>query len=644
MLYKSFALLIIMCYCQLGVAQGYNRWFNEAQLYEAKKNTNKAAKCYLKAVDNAGSDPEIYAKAAQFFIENRYFNEAVTTYEQAVNKVGKRGEFTLQLANAYVLNNNLAKANMLLFQNKSKFTQQHPQYKEFDKLQRDINFQLSQPMVDSSTAIWPFNLGAHVNTSVDEYFPSIHGNDEELIFTRKTNNQDEDFYISIRDSLCNWIAVKDLGYPLNSNKNEGAHFLSMDRNYMFYMRCGNARTNERTMGNCDMYMAFKYNNSWSEGEPFGATINTPYYDGMPCLSSDNRVLYFVSDKPGGFGGKDIYVTKFIDGMWQVPENLGPNINSAYDELSPFIALDDHTLYFASNGHPGYGGFDLFVAEKNIYGEWGKPRNLGAVVNSSYNEISLSLHANGKKAYFASDRPSGYGGFDLYEVGLPQSLQPQPMSIVYGTIFDTLTEHILPSTIIEYYELGKEDYSYQTVSNRGDASYVIALPTNVSFERRVLRFGYAEKIDTVILTEQNITTFDQCDIHLLPEGYEEPIAEFELGKLNYKKNQLEPDQELLYFILKQLEGFNHPNFQIRVYCFTDDSGTPFINEDISYKRARLVADEIRKLGFTEEQIDVRGWGDAKPLVPNISEANRDINRRLEISIIGAQHLFENLEHR
>src|SRR5690606_24523231 len=97
-----------------------------------------------------------------------------------------------------------------------------------------------------------------------------------------------------------------------------------------YMRCGNARTNERTMGNCDMYMAFKYNNSWSEGEPFGATINTPYYDGMPCLSSDNRVLYFVSDKPGGFGGKDIYVTKFIDGMWQVPENLGPNINSAYD--------------------------------------------------------------------------------------------------------------------------------------------------------------------------------------------------------------------------------------------------------------------------------------------------------------------------
>lgn len=638
---KSSSILLLTLCLGFTPAIAQNKWLVEAQKSEAKLDKVKAAKFYWKAVEHAGIEAEVYAKAGQFFLDNNFFKEAEQTYEKAQVRVGKQGDFTIQLIKAYILNHNLNKANALLFRSKNKYVKGHPLLPEVEKLERDINFQIQLKPIDSATSVWPINLGADVNTKVDEYFPSIHGNDEELIFTRKTNHQDEDFYVAYRDTSCLWSGVAVMGYPLNSSKNEGAHFLSMDRKYMFFMRCGNQRTNESTMGNCDMYLAFKKKGAWSESEPFGATINTPYYDGTPCLASDNKHLYFASDKPGGFGGKDIYVTKFEDGLWQLPENLGSAINTPFDDYAPFLALDDHTLYFTSNGHPGFGGSDIFVAHKLNNGQWSKPVNLGATINSSYNELSLVVHPSGDKAYFASDRKGGYGGFDLYEINLASELQPQKMTILYGKVYDTFSDQSLNSALIELIDLEDETKQYKAVSNYGDASYYIPLPIGKPLLRRVFRFGYQEAVDTILLMEQKMAAFEQLDIKLLPDGYEEPTLELALTKVNFMKNQLHVPEEILNNIIEQLKDFNHPDFTIQIYGFTDNTGTPFINEDYSYRRSQIIADALIAAGISEDKLEVRGWGDANPIVENDTDEHRDMNRRVEIKVIGKEQLFTNM---
>lgn len=620
--------------------QGGNKWLVNAQKLESQKQYAKASKMYWKAIESGSRDATTYSAAGQYFMSQHDYASAVKTYERAQVFVGKTGDFTLQLAQAYALSGDLGNSNRLLHQSRHKYGKSHPFYQQYSKLSRDINFQLQQK---SQTVVHDtvINLGPVVNTAVDEYFPSIHGNDEKMIFTRKTKNQDEDFYWAHRDTLCAWTKVEDMGYPVNSSKHEGAHFMSMDRNYMFYMRCGNQRTNASTMGGCDLYLSYRKGNVWSEGEPFGATINTAYYEGMPCLSSDNKYLYFVSDKPGGFGGKDIWVTRFEDGLWQLPENLGANINTAFDELAPFLAIDNHTLYFTSNGHPGYGGLDIFRSQKLADGTWSIPQNMGTAFNTNYNEMSMVVHVAGDKAYFASDRLGGYGGYDIYETSIPETLQPMPMSILNGYVVDSFSDNTLSNAIIEFYDVETGALLQQLSSNRGDGSYVVALPIQEQMVRRVFRFGYQEVVDTILIEKQSVFAFETNHVKMLYEGYEEPEVEFDFVQVYFMKNQIDLTEEILTGILNRLKIFLHPDFKLQIYSYTDDSGTPFINEDFSYKRARKIADELVNIGFSESQLDVRGWGDANPILENNTEEHRNMNRRVEIRVEGKESLLQTL---
>lgn len=640
-----FLFLFIAC-SHICPAQPANRHFDAARKLEIAKNYRKATREYWKAVQSGTNDPYLYAVAGDYFLNRNEFDYAVKTFEKAALKASTSQDFTLLLAKAYVLDSQYDKANTLLYRKQNIYTTLHPRYQEYSKLQKDVNFHFRYQTDTLLPA--PLNLGSDINSRYDEYFPSIHGNDEELVFTRRTNGVDEDFYTAYKDSLCNWTRIEDLGIPFNTSRHESAHFMSFDRNYMFYMRCGNPRTNESTMGGCDLYMAYRKDTTWSEGEPFGPTINTAHYEGMPCLSSDNKTLYFVSDKPGGFGGKDIYVTQYTGGLWQLPQNLGDVINTPYDEMAPFLAIDHHTLYFSSNGHPGFGGMDIFVSYRNADGSWSPPQNLGHTINTPYNEMSLVMHANGEKAYFASDKPDGHGGYDLYEVAMPDKVKPQPMSIVYGRITDTFTNYKLANAIIEFFDTDRQQVLQTVVSNRGDGSYVVALPVHTPVAQKVFRFGYRDFLDTFILDRQMVAAFDIRHIQMVPDGFEYPEEAkediqitYDLTRINFQKNQLHISDDILQPVLMQLREFRQPGFTIQIYSYTDDSGTPFINQDYSLRRAQLVADALLKEGFREDQMDIKGWGDANAVVPNDSENNRFLNRRIEIKITGSEHLFQTL---
>ena len=255
----------------------------------------------------------------------------------------------------------------------------------------------------------PVNLGPAINSVYNEYSPAITADGNTLMFTREleTGGNDpfvarrqEDFYISYRDEEGNWSNAVNAGKPLNTSGNEGAHTLGAGGQYMYFTAC------ERPdgLGRCDIYFSAFDGQRWSEPFNLGAPVNSIYWETQPSISADGKTLYFVSSKPGGLGGSDIWVSKMgADGKWGEPVNAGDVINTAGDETTPFIHFDGKTLYFSSNGRPNLGGFDIYMSRLQKDDTWSDPENLGFPVNTHNDEVGLVIESNGYGAYFSSTR-------------------------------------------------------------------------------------------------------------------------------------------------------------------------------------------------------------------------------------------------
>ncbi len=268
----------------------------------------------------------------------------------------------------------------------------------------------------------PVNLGPSVNSTDDEYLPTLTADGRTLLFTRyNRENMEEDFY------YCRWVdgrlgrAVR-MAEPLNSGDNEGAGCISQDGRILYFTACGRPDG----AGRCDLYISYRKGNGWSQPQNLGPAVNTGGWESQPCLSIDGRTLFFVSDRKDGYGGMDIWRSTLVEGRWSKPVNLGPGINTKGDEKSPFISFDNQTLYFASNGHVGMGGMDLFVCRRTGDTSWSEPQNLGYPINTKGDESSLIVSPDGRTAYFSSDKFGGEGKLDLYTFDLPETVRPEPV--------------------------------------------------------------------------------------------------------------------------------------------------------------------------------------------------------------------------
>ena len=267
----------------------------------------------------------------------------------------------------------------------------------------------------------PQNIGLNINSSDQEYSPSISVDGSRLVFSRrflKDNILQEDFYISYRDSDGNWKESFPFSDILNTSGNEGAFSFSTDSNLIVFTSC------ERfdRLGGCDLYLLY-------DGVVYNAgnLVNSDKWDTQGCFSPDRKYLYFVSNRPGGFGGSDIWRSEIVDNTFLKPENLGPSINTKYDEMSPFLHPDNLTFYFASNGHIGMGDFDIFVSRrKNKINSWQKPENLGFPINTHNTENSLIVEKDGNTAYFVSNK-NGYGLEDIFVFQLPNQLKAKEIT-------------------------------------------------------------------------------------------------------------------------------------------------------------------------------------------------------------------------
>ena len=471
----------------------------------------------------------------------------------------------------------------------------------------------------------PANLGDSINSEVSEYYPTITIDGKTLVFTRRVNNNNEDFFESDKTGAA-WNKAKGLVGNINTNFNEGAQNISQDGQWLLFTGCNFPDG----LGSCDLYISYLTQEGWSTPENLGPNINSEFWDAAPSLSPDKRDLYFASRRPGGYGGSDLYVShRTANGHWTAPENMGPTINTVGDESAPFIHADNQTLYFTSNGHQGYGGDDLFVARKKDDGQWNIPQNLGYPVNTIENEGSLVVGADGITAYYASDRADSRGGLDLYSFSLRSDIRPAAVRWVKGKVFDQKTAKGLPSSV-ELTDLATKN-TICRVQTDETGNYLITIPIGKDYAFNVNRKGYLFYSENFSIAPNQSDSAYLIDIALQPIMVNANII---LKNIFFDVNSyiLKPQSQVELSELVQLMKDN-PNLSIQINGHTDDVGKPKDNLLLSENRARAVVNFLATKSIGLKRLSFKGWGDSQPLADNKTEAGRARNRRTELKVVG-----------
>jgi len=470
----------------------------------------------------------------------------------------------------------------------------------------------------------PINLGKEVNSSHPEYLPILSIDGSELIFTRRLTGTNEDFFVSKKDSS-GWGMAKPAGGNINTPQSEAAQTLSADGDWMIYAASGR----EDSYGNYDLYMAQKTNDEWEDVYHFGLGINTDQWEAQPSLSPDRKDLYFASRRPGGFGGIDIYVSHLkSNGYYSQPENMGPGINTSGDDQCPFIHADNQTLYFTSNGWPGYGDDDLFVVRKQPNGEWGKPENLGYPINTIEKEGTMCIAANGKTAYYAADRNDSYGGLDIYSFELREDVRPVKTLWVKGKITDKNTGKPVVSTL-ELINLA----THQTISNiqtDDDGNYFMTLPVGKDYGFNVNSKGYLFYSDNFLMANKSPDSTYIKNILLEPIASNASVV---LKNIFFEVNkyELNPESQTELDNLVRLLNEN-PTMKIEISGHTDNVGKPSDNMILSNNRAKAVVNYLISKKINPARLVAKGYGETKPIADNKTEAGRLQNRRTEMRVI------------
>ena len=469
----------------------------------------------------------------------------------------------------------------------------------------------------------PKNMGDSINTVDGEYYPSLTIDGKTLIFTRRLKGFNEDFFESHFENGV-WRKGKPLQGDINTPQNEGAQNISQDGQWLVFTGCNF----EGGMGSCDLYFSVLTRRGWSEPQNLGNNINSEFWESAPCFSPDKRDLYFASRMPGGVGGTDIWVShRLPSGRWAEPENLGPTINTKGDESCPFVHADNQTLYFTSNGHPGYGGDDLFVSRRKPDGSWGKPENLGYPINTVENEGSLVIAADGRTTYYASDRADSRGALDLYTFQIRDDLRPFKTLWVKGRVFDKNTKAGLPSAV-ELIDLGTAQ-TISKVQTDEEGNYLITLPIGKDYAFNVNRKGYLFYSENFPLSQKDPDSTYQIDIPLQPIVANASIV---LKNIFYETNKFElrPESQVELNKIVQLLQDN-PNLKILISGHTDNVGKDTDNLTLSNNRAKTVTTYLAAKGINQARLQAKGFGSTKPVADNKTDEGRAQNRRTELSV-------------
>ncbi|MCT1523297.1 OmpA family protein [Sphingobacterium hotanense] len=504
-------------------------------------------------------------------------------------------------------------------------------YKEKGKLSEKSQLLVDKYLADCAFSLQHFNgmntgliaLPASINTDKDEYYPKLTADNASIIFTRKENNQ-ENFYESfLVDGK--WTEAVKLPEPVNSARfNEGAHCISPDGKYLFFTGCNRPDG----LGSCDLYVSKKENGNWSEPFNLGPGINTRGWESQPAISADGKTLYFVSNRAGGQGSYDIWKAELeADGKWSTPENLGPDINSPFDEGAPYLHADNKTLYFSSNGWPGFGKNDIYKSVIDKDGKWSKPENLGPAINNYLDQRSFHVSLDGSIAHLASQDNNRQ--WDIYSFLFPKEQQPPAIAYIAGLVFDRSNNKPLDASI-RVTNTSSKEIVFEKKSDYIDGGFIAVLPVGANYAVHIQKEGYLFDSKQYALDKPEFANKRYQDSIFLEPIKTGAIATLRNIYFDVNKYEILPSSESELDLLLGLLKAN-PKLHIEIAGHTDNTGNKAANQTLSENRAKAVSTWLISKGISAGRLSVKGYGDEKPIAPNTSEEGKQRNRRTEFIV-------------
>jgi outer membrane protein OmpA-like peptidoglycan-associated protein len=485
-----------------------------------------------------------------------------------------------------------------------------------------------------------------VNTGADEYFPTVSIDGTKMYFTgsgQENSRGGEDiFYSEFVGGV--WKPAINMGKPFSTKGDDAVNSISADGTMLVIF--GNYKG---AFGGGDNFYVQKLPGGWSEIKPFPKPVNSEYWDCDGFLTADGKAFLFTSDRKGGVGefqkggrffhggyegNTDIYVSLKTDSGWSQPINLGFTINTPYVERSPFLHPDGKTLYFSSDGHYGLGGLDVFKSVRKSdtsWTHWTQPVNLGKEINTGGYDIAYRISTDGKLAYFASNRPGGLGGYDLYAISLPSEVQPEKNVItIKGKVTDEDNNPL--DADIRWFDISSNENVGNLKSDPQTGDYIIALPVGKNYGYFAEKNGYYSVSKNVdLLRDPGIKEHTE-DIKLISAAslQGKPIKlnniYFDFDRYDLKPESFTELDRVFKFLT------DNPEVRIEISAHTDAVGTDEYNLTLSQRRAESVVNYLIGKGMDAARLTARGYGKSMPVASNETEEGRALNRRVEMKVI------------
>lgn len=610
------------------------KFFKEAEELTLSRQYDQAIKKYQDAINREASFLEAYVKMSQLLITQGRIEEA-----EEVAEAGKK-----RLAGKNATAKNVADFGWLfsnLYMEKGEFQKAYDEFQKTDPLfdddfrktiyyvQMKSKIDFLEEQLGNSMSIEKEKLGDPINQFPLQYFPVLTADGEQILFTKRdgTGNFDkEDIYTAYSEPDGTWNKPVSIAETINSQYNEGTCSVTADGNILIYTSC-DAPDSE---GSCDLYIAYKVNGNWQRPTNMGKKVNSRSWDSQPSLSADGRILFFSSNRRGGFGGNDIwYSVRQNDGSWAEAKNLGNAVNTAKDEISPFMFFNNEILFFASDGHQGFGGMDIFLSRVKG-GEFTDPENLGLPINDHLDQVALFITAQKDYAYF-TELTSVENGNDrslLYRFKFPEDIYlGENLTVTGGKVFNSKTGEPIDATL-SLVSLTNDSTLYQFKADGKTGDFMMLYPEKSISGLYVEKKGFLPKIYNV--ERDKLQNVKDLNVELVPVASgEEFVFEnifFDFDKFELKTESISSLKRLVKFLQE------NPNVNILITGHTDNVGTPVYNQQLSLQRAQSVQQYLVKEGMHPGRVLVEGKGDKEPVVPNTSLENQALNRRITVKVL------------
>ncbi len=607
---------------------------------DPKKNKIKAEKLFKKAIEISPSFIDAHWDFAEFLYYQKRYAEAKSEFERVVvlNETYKpQAYFTLGLLEEQEKNWQKASENYRHFLKIKRDPQLHD-----DAKKRADYCDFRKNAYANPVPFSPKNMGDSINTSNDEYLPSLSLDGNTLIYTVMVtveNRRSEDFYISHLKGD-RWSKAENMGEPINTPLNEGAQTISANGKTIVFSAC----TRPEGLGKCDFYISDFKNNKWTAPKNLDKPVNTIYWEGHSSLSADGKTLYFSTDRPVSEGEEDIWTsTRNADGTWAYPLPMPTTINTPYRESSPFIHADGVTLYFSSDGLAGMGKSDIFVTRKDSAGNWSKPINLGFPINTEGRDWSLIVAPDGKTAIYSAQRPDSHGGTDLYTFTLPDYARAIPTTFVRGVIRDASTKLPIANATCNLTDL-KTKKTTTEIKTDSSGSFLMPLPTDRNYAFNASAKNYLFYSDNFSLKGlfSSEKPYEIAAFLKLPKK-EEPKKGVPISEKNNNAIALKnvffnaSSYELLPESFGELNRLadllnDNPTMKIQINGHTDRDGGEKANLILSEKRTISVRDYLIRMGINGERLTTKGYGETQLLDTSETPEGKARNRRTEFIVL------------